>query len=651
MSHKTLYIDIDEEITSIVDRLRKAQANEVIIVVPKQALLIQSLVNLKLLKKEATRRKKKLMIVTQDRIGKKLIEKAGILVQGKAAGDFSDGDKLEETVDDAGQKSAQNDNQLFEDDEEIDIGSSDYFDEPLPAAPAALEKSATADSGENIGKISFEEQKERTVVEKNPKKTAKPAGKIPQKPMREKTVRMSDIVVNPKPRKTKKSKPEPVSLALPAENPDPPAPKRRQFSEREAKRQKNIKPEEYFRVPQVSSPSFSRKKEEKILKTTRVKGKSGKYFFVFIVAAFLVLGATAGAYFTLPSATIVLHLKTEKKSVSASVEAAQSASGVEKESGKIPAEREQITKEKSGEFDATGSKSGAGKSSGKVVIYNEFSAQDQPLVATTRLEAEDGKIFRITKNIVVPGMSKIGAETKPGATEVDVVADKPGETYNIEAATFKIPGFKGGPKYEKFYAKSAKAMEGGLNGESVSISSQDVAQAKEKLLAEAKEEALADLKKSIGGGRFFFEDTAVADLTNSSSSASVGSQAQKFTYTVSVKAQVLSFLEDDVKELIRKKESSGASGARMSFDEKLNYILSESDIEKGFLKFEARADTDSSDEIDIANFKKGILGKNGEDLAAFIKNYPAIKSADVNFWPFFASKVPMSERRVKIEIK
>ena len=86
--HKTLYIDIDEEITSIIDRMRKAEAREVIIVAPKNAMLLQSIVNLKLLKKEADRRKKQLLIITQDKIGKKLIEKAGILAQAKPGKDL-----------------------------------------------------------------------------------------------------------------------------------------------------------------------------------------------------------------------------------------------------------------------------------------------------------------------------------------------------------------------------------------------------------------------------------------------------------------------------------------------------------------------------------------------------------------------------------
>ena len=81
--HQTFYIDIDEEITSIVERLKKARANEVVMVVPKGALLIQSIVNLKILRKEADEHDIQLMMVTQDKLGKVLIEKAGIFVQQK----------------------------------------------------------------------------------------------------------------------------------------------------------------------------------------------------------------------------------------------------------------------------------------------------------------------------------------------------------------------------------------------------------------------------------------------------------------------------------------------------------------------------------------------------------------------------------------
>ncbi|MFZ2193145.1 MAG: hypothetical protein WAV31_02790, partial [Candidatus Moraniibacteriota bacterium] len=64
--HQTFYIDIDEEITSIVEKLRKTKAPEAIMVVPKRSLLIQSIVNLKLLRKEADNLGVKISIITQD---------------------------------------------------------------------------------------------------------------------------------------------------------------------------------------------------------------------------------------------------------------------------------------------------------------------------------------------------------------------------------------------------------------------------------------------------------------------------------------------------------------------------------------------------------------------------------------------------------
>lgn len=635
--HKTLYIDVDEEITSIVDRVRKAQVEEVIVVVPKGALLIQSLVNLKLLKKEASRRKIKLIIVTQDKVGKKLIEKAGILVEGRMDGSMVE----EEIFEKESQKSGLGVTQEFSEGnkaEESVIGSKDYFDESLPVS---LGK-------EKVDKIGLESKKEDYCIsESGLHPVTQPDGQFKAENGKEKKkgkAKIADIVTGSRARKGRKPKiAKPVvaqskEISLSSSH----------FLLRETKRQKGLEAEKFF---QSSNFKFFPHKEEKVLRTMRVKGKMRRYFTIFLIS-FFVLGGTAAAYFFLPRAVVVLHMKKQEKSVSMSVEARTGTSEIDGERGVVPAALLEVTKEKSGEFEATGSKSGAGKATGKVVIYNKFSSENQPLVATTRLETSDGKIFRITKNVVVPGMSKAGEETKPGAIEVEVVADKPGEEYNIEPTTFKIVGFKGGPKYEKFYAKSAEAMVGGAKGETAIVTSQDVAQAKEKLVTEAEREAKEELKKSLREGRFFFEDTVSANLLSSSSSVNIGSQAEKFTYDVSVKVQALSFAEEDIKELIRRKEtdSFGTGVLQADFNRNLNYILSDLDIEKGLMRFEVRTDANIAGGVDLENFKKGILGKNSQELADLVKNYPAIKDVEVAFWPFFVSRIPINEGRVEIKI-
>ena len=78
MDNKILYLEIDEEITSIIDRLRKVQESEIHLVVPKEAALIQSIVNLKLLKKQADNMGKQIQIITHDKVGRNLAEQVGL---------------------------------------------------------------------------------------------------------------------------------------------------------------------------------------------------------------------------------------------------------------------------------------------------------------------------------------------------------------------------------------------------------------------------------------------------------------------------------------------------------------------------------------------------------------------------------------------
>lgn len=62
----TIYIDIDDEITTIIDKLRGSDGKIVALVLPKRAATLQSIVNMKLLKRAADESKKKLVLVTTE---------------------------------------------------------------------------------------------------------------------------------------------------------------------------------------------------------------------------------------------------------------------------------------------------------------------------------------------------------------------------------------------------------------------------------------------------------------------------------------------------------------------------------------------------------------------------------------------------------
>lgn len=62
----TVYIDVDDEITSIIEKVKAAPDKIVALVLPKRATVLQSIVNMKLLKKSATNAKKSLVLITSE---------------------------------------------------------------------------------------------------------------------------------------------------------------------------------------------------------------------------------------------------------------------------------------------------------------------------------------------------------------------------------------------------------------------------------------------------------------------------------------------------------------------------------------------------------------------------------------------------------
>ena len=62
----TIYIDIDDEITAIIDKLGQSEHKIVALVLPKRATVLQSIVNMKLLKRSADAKNKNIVLITSE---------------------------------------------------------------------------------------------------------------------------------------------------------------------------------------------------------------------------------------------------------------------------------------------------------------------------------------------------------------------------------------------------------------------------------------------------------------------------------------------------------------------------------------------------------------------------------------------------------
>lgn len=77
---KIVFVQLDEEITTIFEKVEKLPYKEIYLVVPKRAAVLQSVVNLKILKQKLEEIDKKLAIITNDQNGMKLAHLAEIKV-------------------------------------------------------------------------------------------------------------------------------------------------------------------------------------------------------------------------------------------------------------------------------------------------------------------------------------------------------------------------------------------------------------------------------------------------------------------------------------------------------------------------------------------------------------------------------------------
>ncbi|MFH0905236.1 MAG: hypothetical protein V1826_00740 [bacterium] len=80
MAEQLIYLELGDDVATAVDRLRRAKNIEIMMIVPRRALLSQSVINLKILKSQANLLGKNVSLVTQDEVTKNFATQAGLKV-------------------------------------------------------------------------------------------------------------------------------------------------------------------------------------------------------------------------------------------------------------------------------------------------------------------------------------------------------------------------------------------------------------------------------------------------------------------------------------------------------------------------------------------------------------------------------------------
>ncbi|MFA6535995.1 MAG: hypothetical protein WCT25_01025 [Candidatus Paceibacterota bacterium] len=312
-----------------------------------------------------------------------------------------------------------------------------------------------------------------------------------------------------------------------------------------------------------------------------------------------------------------------------------------------------LKKSDSEEVKANGEEAVSQSASGQIIIYNNYSGATQRLIKNTRFQTAEGLVYRIHDSVTVPGRTKSGGVYVPGSVETTVYADEAGEKYNLGLVDFTIPGFKGDPRYQGFYARSKTTMIGGFVGTVKKVEEADRIAALAKVEARLNEALRAEVKKSIPQGFTIFNETIKIGFTPTPI-ATVDKNTASVGETGELKAVII-----ESGRLAR----AVAESTLATFDKKPVEIANLADLK--FALVSQGAGKTGSDQaltftlkgqpiivwsVDTKALKTDLVGLVKSDTSRVFANYPGIKDASVSVRPFWKSNLPDEENRINIEI-
>jgi len=608
---KTIYLEPDEEIISVIDRLTQTKSKEINFVVPAGAQIWQNSINLRLLKREADSLGKELTLFVPDDLKAEVAEKVGFMV------------KREKNLPIELIREEKESSKIIEPEKEDMIGLLVEELKPEKEDNTLLEEESIKDRSQLEKESSLISQKYETGEKKR-------SFRWPGEPSKKPRKKMVDIV-------------RPGGQASPLQQA-----KEKLFPQRFLKK-KPIRP-----APRLKPVKIEPLIKEKVWRKTKdievmVSSRWSKFLIIFIILAFLVTGLVG--YLVLPTTKIEISPKTEKVSFDLVVIGSKNISQIDEILNEFPLQEIKVEKTRSKEFSSSGEKELNEKARGTLTIYNEYSSSPQTLMATTRFESPNGKIFRIEKSIVVPGAEIEEGKIIASTVKVEVVADQPGADYNIDPTNFVIPGFKGTAKYAGFYAESKSSMTGGYTGKVKVVSAEDLEKAEEILTEELKNEVNQTLQEQIPTDLKLIEQGLEEKVTKIST-VEEGDEVDNFNIEMNASVQALFFQEEDLKNLVDLNLISQVEENKVPLSEsqQIDYGEIVIDWTEGEVTFNLHIEEEVAWQIDVASLKKDLAGQSEVEVRKYLVNQSEIEKAKVTFWPFWVKRIPLQEKKIEIEI-
>ncbi len=269
------------------------------------------------------------------------------------------------------------------------------------------------------------------------------------------------------------------------------------------------------------------------------------------------------------------------------------------------------------------------KAGGEVTITNT-SGVPQQLVASTRLQTADGKLFRLQRAVTVPANgSVVGA----------VLADEPGAQYAIAPSSFTIPGLNPARQTQVTAASSKAFTQTAAGG---GIGEAQLAEARSRALAAIGAKLSPLLQASLFANETLNDEAVTTTALELRADAEVGDAVTSVTFTGTVRVSATLFNEQ---ELRRRATSVGGSGADTNT---VRYAVQRAAT--GSASIATVAGTVSVRSTQVSVLATDLTGRTKAEAQVYLELLPGVASAQVTLRPRWFTRLPQDADRITVTV-
>lgn len=361
----------------------------------------------------------------------------------------------------------------------------------------------------------------------------------------------------------------------------------------------------------------------------------------------VLLFGSAGAMFALPRAEVVLVPKSEPVQRDMDIALSVDTKAADATSLALPAQYTDVVRPAEEKFDATGKKEVGTAARGTVRIFNLAGGPINLRAATTTLAA-NGRQFAFTKDqLYLKSVSRAGISNPAAGVVAEVVATTPGEASNIVAGTkLVITNQVFGSKPEVLYAVAEDAFTGGSSRFVTTVEEQDVANAKNALVASVVDAIGLDMKAK---GQLLAESAYTAEVANFTTDKPAGTESPTFTAQGTVRIRGLAFQPLDLTEMVRRRvEQVLPQTGRLQAASKdsMSFQVKHLDVVGGTMTLAVHLETRMLQVLDTSSLAGEITGKKQDQAEALVMQKQPVQTVRFHLWPAWYAHIPYIESRI-----